>query len=102
VPRCRHSYLQDTWDENHRVLFAMTCGGVTDFYVGSDCIKELLPIDRCQIYHTLPNIPFYGATFSRGTPRLSSLIARIRERVGVVVSPSGAACATASALASPR
>jgi hypothetical protein len=88
--------LQDTWDENHRVLFAMTCGGVTDFYVGSDCIKELLPIDRCQIYHTLPNIPFYGATFSRGTPLLSSLISRIRQRVGVDVSPSGAACATAS------
>jgi hypothetical protein len=68
----------------------MTCGGVSDFLEGSECIKQLLPpIRRCEIYHTLPNIPFYGATFSRGTPRLSSLISSIRQRVGVTVPPSG-------------
>jgi hypothetical protein len=60
--------VQETWNETQKVLFAMTCGGVGDFLEGSACIKELLPpIDRCAIYHTLPNIPFYGATFSSGT-----------------------------------
>jgi hypothetical protein len=68
----------------------MTCGSVSDFYMGSDCIKALLPsIQTCQIYHMLPNIPFFGAAFSRGTPLLSSLIASIRQRVGVAVPPSG-------------
>ena len=68
----------------------MSCGSVSDFYEGSDCIKELLPpIERCQIYHVLPNIPFYGATFSRGTPMFSNLIYSIRRRLGVVVAPSG-------------
>lgn len=68
----------------------MSCGSVADFYEGSDCIKELLPpIERCHIYHVLPNIPFYGATFSRGTPLFSNLIDSIRRRLGVVVAPSG-------------
>lgn len=68
----------------------MTCGSVSDFYTSSNCIKELLPpISTCQIYHMLPNIPFFGAAFSRGTPLLSSLISSIRQRAGVVVPPSG-------------
>lgn len=78
-----------TWDAEHPVLFSMTCGSVSDFYTSSNCIKELLPpISTCQIYHMLPNIPFFGAAFSRGTPLLSSLISSIRQRAGVVVPPS--------------
>jgi hypothetical protein len=68
----------------------MTCGSVSDFYQGSDCIRALLPpIRTCEIYHMLPNIPFFGAAFSRGTPLLSSLLDSIRRRVGCVVPPSG-------------
>ena len=68
----------------------MTCGSVSDFYQGSDCIRALLPpIRTCELYHMLPNIPFFGAAFSRGTPLLSSLLDSIRRRVGCVVPPSG-------------
>ena len=93
--RCAfHFVLQETtWDANHTVLFSMSCGSISDFYEGSDCIKQLLPsIKSCEIYHVLPNIPFYGATFSRGTPLFSAMIGSIRQRLGVAVKPSGDLC----------
>ncbi len=69
----------------------MTCGSVADFYESSDCIRALFdPIERCNIYNMLPNIPFYGAVFSSGAPRLSALMSSIRQRVGIDAPPAGA------------
>jgi hypothetical protein len=95
--RLLHTAIQDTWDAEHPILFSMTCGSVPDFYEGSKCLHELLPpASVCSIYYVLPNIPFYGATFSRGTPLLSSLIAGIRQRLHVDVAPSGSTIALPS------
>ncbi len=80
----------------------MTCGSVTDFYESSDCIKQLFAATpACDIYHTLPNIPFYGAVFSRGTPRLSALINTIRQRAGLPAPPAGASLPRAPIAARP-